>query len=50
MLSYRRPICLPEDMKHEEDRAVEIEFGILAVFVAGAFIAGLIAAVRHWLG
>ena len=33
----------------EEERAIQIEFGVLAVFVAGAFIAGLVAAVRYWL-
>lgn len=34
---------------HEEERAIQIEFGVLAVLVAGAFIAGLVAAVRYLL-
>jgi Flp pilus assembly pilin Flp len=34
----------------DKDRAIEIEFGILAVFVAGAFVAGLIAAIRFLAG
>lgn len=33
----------------DEDRAIEIEFAIMALFVAGAFAAGLVAAVRYLL-
>jgi hypothetical protein len=31
----------------EKDRAIQIEFAIAAVLVAGTFIAGLAAAVRY---
>lgn len=34
----------------DEDRAIEIEFAVVTVFVAGSFIAGLVAAVRYVLG
>lgn len=48
-LAYTRPICLPQGMK-DEDRAIEIEFAIMALFVAGSFIAGLVAAVKCLVG
>lgn len=47
-LSYTRPICLPWGMD-DEDRAIEIEFAVMALFVAGSFIAGLVAAVGYLL-
>jgi hypothetical protein len=34
----------------DKERYIDLEFGILAVFVVGAFIAGAIAAVRHIFG
>lgn len=50
-LSYMRSACLPERMNDPEtDRAIGIEFAIMALFVAGSFIAGSVAAVRYLLG
>jgi hypothetical protein len=37
-------------MDDENDRAIEIEFAVVTLFIAGAFIAGLVAAARYLLG
>lgn len=34
---------------NDEERAIEIEYGVMTVFLAGAFVAGLVAAVGYLL-
>lgn len=37
-------------MDDETDRAIEIEFAVVTLFIGGAFLAGLVAAVQYLLG
>lgn len=49
-LSYTRPICLPWGMDDQErEWAIDVEYAAMTVFMAGAFVAGLVALVKDLL-
>jgi hypothetical protein len=53
LLSYKIPACHARRMNHEpnwKDRAEAANYWLLTAVVAGAFVAGLIAAVPYIAG
>lgn len=53
LLSYKIPACHARRMNHEpnwKDRAEAVNYWLLTAVVAGAFVAGLIAAVPYIAG
>jgi hypothetical protein len=53
LLSYKIPACHTDRINHEpnwKDRAEAANYWLLSAVVAGAFVAGLISAIRYLVG